>query len=300
MFKTASVFLLFVSLSALAQEVTVKVLERKSHQNFSIGVGSKVELTFSRERTTKQAIFLGRMVDQNKKNIEFMFLDEQKTRILLISPENVEGLNKASTQPIIRPIDQKGSTCTAYAFLHFWDQIYMSKFKSTQQLIDVMSSDRGRMQYLEVAIEKYYINNRTNITTLIKEDGKDFGFTCKNNPFTDSKQAAEFIFQKTSEGRPVMIDFNIGGSDMVTSSYELTDYEKPLTMDRRLWIPRKVGQRTTSGHTIVAAAGFISKGKKKVLVLDSDWSEPRVWDLQRYIAQKAAVKEMGFHTCESK
>lgn len=287
--------LFLLSFSALAQDVSVKVTETKSHENFDIAIGTRVELTI-KGKEKKPAVFLGRMIDQEENNVEFLFLDEQKTRILMISPENVEGFRKSRSQAIIRPIDQKGSTCTAYAFLHFWDQMYVSNFKGTAELKDVMSSDRGRLQFIEEMIDIYYLQNKTNITSLIKKTGERFGFKCKNNPFTDARKAADFIFQKTSEGTPVMIDFNIG-SDMVSSSYEVTDYERPVSMDPRLWIPRKVGQRSTSGHTIVAAAGFVSRGKKKVLILDSDWSEPRVWDLDKYIAQKAAVKEMGFHTC---
>jgi hypothetical protein len=159
-----------------------------------------------------------------------------------------------------------------------------------------MESDRKRLQFIEEIIDLYYLQNKLNITTLMKNFGKRFGFVCKSNPFTDPKKAADFIFNKTSEGKPVLIDFNIG-PDMVTSTYDLNDYETVSGRDARLWVPRKVGQRNAGGHVIVAAAAFVSKGKKKILVLDSDWAEPRVWDLERYLSKKAAVKEMGFHTC---
>lgn len=292
-------FLAFFSLSAFAQEVTVKVLEAKKHANFDIGIGSAVELDFKTTNVKKKAIFLGRMVDQEKKTMEFLFLDENKTRISMIDPENIAGFRKSRAQAIISPIDQMGSTCAAYGFFHFWNQTYVSNYKSTPDLPATMESDRRRMQFLEEAIDTYYIQNKINITTIMKKYGERFGFKCKNNPFTDAKLASEFLFQTASSGNPVLIDFNIG-SDMVASTYEVTDYETPVSRDPRLWIPRKVGQRASSGHVIVAAGAFISKGKKKLLVLDSNWTEPRVWDLQKYIASKAAVKEMGFHTCIEK
>jgi hypothetical protein len=131
----------------------------------------------------------------------------------------------------------------------------------------------------------------------MKRYGDRFGLKCKNNPQKDSLAAAEFLFAKASQGKPILIDFNIG-ADMVASDYEVTDYETPLSRDPWLWIPRKVGERNKGGHVIVAAGAFLSKGKKKLLVLDSNWSEPRVWDLQKYVASKASVKEMGFHTCD--
>lgn len=288
----------FLSFSVFAQEVTVKVTDRLKHPNFELAIGSRVQLDYKTKNIQKDAIFLGRMVDQEKNTMEFLFLDEKKTRISMIDPENIDGFRKSRTQPVISPIDQIGSTCAAYGFFHFWNQSYVSGFKSTEELAVTMESDRRRMQFLEETIDAYYIQNKTNITTLMKKYGKRFGFSCKNNPFTDSKKAAAFLFEKASSGSPIMIDFNIG-SDMVSSTYEVTDYETPVSRDPRLWIPRKVGQRTSSGHVIVAAGAFVSKGKKKLLILDSNWTEPRVWDLDKYIASKAAVKEMGFHTCTS-
>lgn len=291
------ILLCLVSFTALSAEVELKVLKALKHSNFDVGIGSRVELDFINRNQQKEAIFLGRMINQENENVEFLFLDEKKTRILMISPESLGGIRKSRTQPVISPIEQMGSTCAAYGFFHFWNQSYISGFQSLPVLRETMNSDRKRMQFLEEAIDLYYLQNKTNITTLMKNYGKRFGFRCKNNPQTNSKKAAEFLFQKASEGRPILVDFNIG-SDMVSSTYELTDYETPVSRDPRLWIPRKVGQRNSSGHVIVVAGAFFSKNRKKLLVLDSNWTEPRVWDLGRYIQTKAAVKEMGFHTCD--
>ncbi|MFP5386856.1 MAG: hypothetical protein ACLGHN_12300 [Bacteriovoracia bacterium] len=298
MFRLLITVCFLFSFAAWSAEVTLKVLSAVKHSHYDVGIGSRVELDFKTRNIKKQAIFLGRMIDQDNKTVEFLFLDEGKTRISMINPDNIRGIRKSRTQPIISPIDQMGNTCAAYGFFHFWNQMYVSAFKSITELPMTMESDRRRMQFLEEAIDLYYLQNKTNITSLMKRYGKRFGFTCKNNPFKDSRKAADFLFNKALEGKPILIDFNIG-SDMVSSSYEVTDYETPVSRDPRLWIPRKVGQRTTSGHVIVGAGAFISKGKKKLLVLDSNWTEPRVWDLDRYIRSRAAVKEMGFHTCES-
>ena len=297
MFRILLISSFFFSLTVWSAEVTLKVLSAVKHPQYDVGIGSRVELDFKTRNFKQQAIFLGRMIDQDSNNVEFLFLNETKTRITMIDPDNLGGIRKSRTQPIISAIDQMGNTCAAYGFFHFWNQMYVSAFRSTSDLPMTMESDRKRMQFLEEAIDLYYLQNKTNITTLMKKYGKRFGFNCKNNPFKDSRKAADFLFKKALEGKPILIDFNIG-SDMVSSSYEVTDYETPVSRDPRLWIPRKVGQRTASGHVIVGAGAFISKGKKKLLVLDSNWTEPRVWDLDRYIRSRAAVKEMGFHTCE--
>jgi hypothetical protein len=298
MVNWTSLLIFLFSASVFSQEVEVKVISVSKHKNFQVGIGSKVELQFPGRDVVRDALFLGRMVDQDLKDLEFLFLDQKLNRVYMVNPENLRGIRKSRTQAIISPIDQMGSTCTAYGFFHFWNQTFVSKLESKEELSEVMSSDRRRMQYLEEIIDIYYIQNRTNITTLLKRDGERFGFKCKNNLFKDSRQAADFVFLKASEGFPVMIDFNIA-SRMVTSTYELTDYESPLSRDSRLWIPRKVGQRITSGHVIVVAGAFVSRGRQKLLVLDSNWVEPRIWDVERYLKRKAAVKEMGFHTCVS-
>lgn len=288
--------LYLVSALAFAQDVEVKVLSRLKSSMFDLGIGSKVSLDFLSKNETKEAIFLGRMVTQDGKTQEFLFLDEKKTRIMMIDPENLKGFRKSSAQAILSPIEQLGNTCAAYGFFHYWGQMHEVGFQATPKLASTMESDRNRLQFIEEAIDIYYLQNKINITNVMKMYGKRYGFECRNNPFTDPKKAAEFVYNKTLEGKPVLIDFNIGG-DMVASTYELTDYETPVRRDPRLWIPRKVGQRTSSGHVIVAAAAFTARGRKKVLVLDSNWTEPRVWDLTNYLGSKAAVKEMGFHTC---
>jgi hypothetical protein len=290
-------FLILLTLPVWAQEVSVRIKFPIKHEIFSLGIGSKLQITFNHKNEKREAIFLGRMVDQEKNTMEFLFLDEAKTRISMIDPENVEGLRKAQTQPIISPIDQMGATCTAYGVFHFWNQMYVSNFKGTSELEATMNSDRKRMQLLEEVIDIYYIQKKFNLTSLMRKLGKRFGFQCKARPMKNAKDAVDFLYREAQRGKPILIDFNIGG-DMVSSSYEVTDYETPVNKDPRLWIPRIVGQRSSSGHVIVGAASFESRGRKKLLVLDSNWTEPRVWDLKRYVSRKTAVEEIGFHTCE--
>src|SRR5690606_2686701 len=127
--------------------------------------------------------------------------------------------------------------------------------------------------FLEESISRYYLGRSPDLKPIMKTFGERFGFKCKEKIFDDSKQAVEFVFSETLLARPVIMEFNIG-KDMITSTYELEDFETKVEMDPRLWIPRKTGQRNSGGHAIVAAAAFMSKGRKKVLILDSNWTEP--------------------------
>jgi hypothetical protein len=292
------VTLYLFSAAVLAQEVRVTVVERQPHPRFSVGVGSRLTLELPDDPGPRDAVFLGRMVDQDRQAVEYLFLDEKRTRILMIDPENVRGLRASATQAVISPIDQVGSTCAAYGVFHFWDQTHASKLPALPALGETMASDRRRMQLFEELLDTYYIQNKTNLTTLMGRLGNRFGFRCRSFPFSDGKRAADFLFERARSGSPILVDFNIGG-DMVASTYEVTDFETPVGRDPRIWVPRRVGQRTSSGHVIVAAAAFVANGRRKLLVLDSNWTEPRVWDLERYVVRRVAVREMGFHSCEA-
>lgn len=50
--------------------------------------------------------------------------------------------------------------------------MYETGFKGNAELASTIESDRRRMQFLEKAIDLYYIQNKTNITSLMKSYGK--------------------------------------------------------------------------------------------------------------------------------
>ena len=116
--------------------------------------------------------------------------------------------------------------------------------------------------------------------------------------FTDTDTAISFVDQQMKKGAPVLISFYIGPT-MVTSDISIVDYETQKAVDPRLWVPRKIGERMHGGHSVVAVAGFEFQNQSKLLMLDSDWSEPRIWDVQKYLGdKKTAIAEMEFYTCE--
>lgn len=290
-------FVLFVQ-NAFAEQVKIKVISAIKDVKYDLGVGSKVELTFIQKNEKKEAIFLGRMVNHPELGEEILFLDEKETRVVMIDAESMTpAFLKSRLQNIISPVDQAGETCAAYALFHYWIQTGTAGFQGNGQLSPLMSNERNRLKLLEESITSYYMGRSANIKPIMKKFGDRFGFKCKEKIFTDSKQAVDFVFAQTMIARPVIMEFYIG-PDMVTSTYEIEDYETKVEMDPRLWLPRKVGQKNTGGHAIVAAAAFVAKGRKKVMVLDSDWSEPRIWDLDTYLGGKTAIDEMIFHTCE--
>jgi hypothetical protein len=63
-------------------------------------------------------------------------------------------------------------------------------------------------------------------------------------------------------------------------------------------VPRKTGERSGGGHSIVAASFFMLGDRPEVIVVDSDWSEPRIWDLNDYLDARTAIQEVEFISCQ--
>lgn len=290
--------LLVLSFHAMAEEVRMKVVRAVKSANFEIGIGSQVELNFVQSNKVGQAIFLGRMLGHEQFKDEMFFLDERKTRIYMVDTKSIRTTaTKSRAQNLISTIDQAGETCAAYALYHFWIQSAAVGLKGNGTLYPVATSQMSRMKLLEESITRYYMGRSFDIKPIMKEFGSRFGFTCKERKFTTTAPAMDYVFTQASMGRPVIMEFYIG-NQMVTSDFEIQDYETKVELDPRLWTPRRIGIRNAGGHAIVAAGAFISQGRRKLMVLDSNWNEPRVWDVENYLGGKTAISEMIFHHCE--
>lgn len=297
--KMTIVLFLFVFVpSAFAEQIKLKVISAVKDVHYDLGIGSKVELTFVEKNEKKEFLFMGRMKGHPEFDEEILFLDEKDTRILMIDATSMTStfLN-TKMQNVISPVDQTGDTCAAYALYHYWLQTDALGFKGNNTLGPVMRKEHSRMKFLEESITRYYLGRSANLKPIMKTFGDRFGFKCKEKIFEESNKAVDYVYNQSLTGRPVLMEFYLG-NDMETSSYELEDYETNAEMDTRLWIPRKVGEKNGGGHAIVAAAAFTSQGRKMVLVLDSNWTEPRVWDLAKYFGGKTAISEMIFHSCD--
>jgi hypothetical protein len=283
---------------AIAEQIKTRIITAVKDVQYDVGVGSKLELTFVEKNEKKEVLFMGRMVGHPDLGEEVLFLDEEETRILMIDAESLPAsFVSKRLQNIISPIDQAGETCAAYALFHFWQQTDTVGFKGNNELGPVMGKERNRMKFLEESITRYYLGRSANLKPIMKNFGDRFGFKCKEKIFNETPKAIDYLYQQTQSGKPVIMEFFLG-QDMVTSEFELEDYETNAEMDTRLWIPRKIGEKNGGGHAIVAAAAFTSKNRRMVLVLDSNWTEPRVWDLEKYLGEKAAISEMIFHGCD--
>jgi hypothetical protein len=296
--------LLFSASSFARSPIQVQVDQAVPQGRFQLGVGSHLTINVPNSDGTAgknvDGLFLGRIIEPAGTFSKYMLLDLEQTRVYLADRDDVAMGTDYTYQPILKQYDQIGGTCTGYAIDHILQQLYWSGFQGNGQLKDTLSSEKGRTQLLVDTINEYYLalQHKYSVLGVMKKFGERFGFKCEMKTFKDTGSAQIYLLSKMGGGLPVMISFSTG-VNMVSSSYEITDYEDQSPMkDRRLWIPRKIGERNTGGHTVVAASMFESKGRQKLLMLDSDWAEPRIWDVDNYLGDKAAISEVEFISCQ--
>lgn len=272
--------------------------------------GENVELENKKNGRATPALFLGIGQKPNGKRSYALFLDQRKEEVLYISTDQLSSA-LPQAENVFDPYVQIGGTCTGYAVYGFLMQTHASGFKGTGKLKSVVKEEEGRTQLLAGAINEYYLtpSRKYSIPAILNSYGKDFGFKCKNLR-DDSLKAVDvrkLILNHLKTGAPVLLSFNVGKS-MVQSPFPMRSL-KPLEnskdsevaeleLDSRLWKPRQIGDRMASGHSVVAARTFAHQDKDYLVMIDSNWSEPRIWDIEAFINDRTALKELDIVTCK--
>lgn len=298
------IFSLFLPLYSFAIEpIQVQIDQKVPQGKFSMGSGSPLTMKIpnSKRSTSKtvDGIFLGRVIEPSGSFSQFMLLDQTNDKVYFASRENVQ-IPRSDYQLFLKPYDQIGGTCTGYAIDHYFQQMYWAGFKGDGTLKTELSTEKGRTQLLVDSINEYYLvlKHHFSLVGVMNKLGSRFQFKCKMKKFEDANDAVSFLKASTNRGTPVMISFYIG-PHMAIAPFELTTYEDEQHLfDNRLWLPRKKGERKSGGHSVVAASFFETKGRPMMLMLDSDWSEPRIWDVNQVFTEKTEMSEIEFITCQ--
>ncbi len=291
--------LLVLQSTAFAAGISVAVNEKKEVGAFSVGVGSIVTLKTDDEKLNGRATFLGKVMHSNGSESFQMYLDKKGEKVYYIDASDFARKN-SKLQTVIDPYEQAGGICTAYAIYGFLQQTHLSGFAGTGELAKALSTEDARTYLVADAIHEYYMTpaHRYSVRGILDKYGKRFGFKCKKYQTDKFELAKNHIMKQLDQGSPVIISFNIGPK-MVNSPFSLEMYgEANPEIDGRLWIPRKVGERNSGGHTIVAAASFTHNERLYFVTVDSDWSEPRIWDVEETLNKKTALSEIEFVTCK--
>ncbi len=294
----------FAALSAevaASKEIKVQTENAVPTRSFSIGIGSDVVLETSDTQISGPAIFLGNAVTPNGENLYRIYFNKKSAKIFFVSAQRF-AKSSQRLQTIMDPYEQAGGTCTGYAIFDFLYQTSLSGFEGTGALSARFANEEKRTTLLVDNINNYYLTSqhRYSIPGILNSYGKDMGFKCDRFKTDTYSKAKDKVLEMLKAGWPVIISFNLGPKMYeVPFRLEKADGEK-AEMDQRVWIPRKIGERNRGGHTIVAAGSFEWDNKTYLVTIDSDWSEPRIWDMDSFLNQKTALDEVEFVTCKEK
>jgi hypothetical protein len=298
LYRCLGLFLVY-SINSYAANISSSIENAIAVGAFPVGIGSTVNLNSSDSKIAGPAIFLGSTVRPDSSISYQMYLNKATHKVFYIEASNFNRRNP-KLQTILDPYQQAGGTCTGYAIDDFLQQTNLSGFTGNGSLGNVLSTEEGRSNLLVDSINEYYLTttHRYSINGIMNSYGKKFGFSC-NSFKTDSYDKAKTkILAHLNLGLPIIVSFNIGPK-MVKSPFglELYDQGNP-EIDDRLWIPRKIGERNSGGHSIVAAASFEINNKTYLVMIDSDWSEPRIWDMDSFLNQKTDIDDVEFISCK--
>lgn len=296
LYKLVSV--LFVSLHLHANPVekfwSVEVVQPVAVASAAVGTGSLVKIN------SKSEIFLGQLVNHDGSFNSLMTLDPKKSVVKFTTAAHfATALPEA--QNVLKLFQQQGGTCTGYAIDDFILQNHISGLEGNDALKSAVADEEGRTSLLADAINQYYLvlQHRFSIQGILNGYGTDYGFSCRKKMFMDMTAALDFLKTSLKTGRPVLISFFIG-QVISDGPFKLERVDQTMTADKdtKLWLPRKIGERKGGGHSVVATGNFTVGGIDYAVMLDSDWTLPRVWDLNQALGDHTAFNEVEFFTCQ--
>lgn len=290
----------FTAIVWSATPVKTRVDKAISRAQFTLAVGSEVFLQTSRSELSGDSIFLGEAIEPNKNSLYQIYLNKKTQKVFYFKSEQISR-PRLKEQPVLNPYEQAGGTCSGYAIYGFLYQMQLSGFVGTGLMTEKLNDEKGRTHLLVDNINRYYLTpqHQYSIKGILNKYGQDFGFKCRTYKTDDYQRLKERILQQLETAQPVMISFNLG-PNMYKTPFELEVVgQKNKVLDNRIWIPRKVGERNSGGHTIVAAAAFEFDNRTYLVTIDSDWEEPRIWDMEAVLNYKTALDEVEITTCNS-
>lgn len=295
---TLIAFSLLFSLNSFSADVQVKIDAAKQVGSYAVGIGSEVTLEAADSKIAGPSIFLGRATHPDGTAAYELYLNKAEQKVFYIKPSHFT-VNESS-QKVLNPYEQAGGTCTGYAMYGFLQQTHLSGFKGSGILSTKLSTEKGRTTLLVDNVNNYYLTpqHQYSIQGILNKYGKDFGFKCTSYSYKTYEKLRDRVLNQLNAGLPVAISFDLGPK-MYPTPIPLTNYDEPSSyIDARLWLPRKIGERNSGGHTIVAAGSFELNNKTYLVTIDSDWNEPRIWDMEESFNTKTAIEEVSVTICK--
>lgn len=284
-----------------------EITEAIPKNGFTFGVGSRMKMRVDGERDA-EGIFLGRLIDSEFKTTDYMFKDFDGNKNYVIDADRCELKYKGAKvldrelQAISSTFEQQGETCAVSSIVNYFTQLLASGQEGNGLLRKAFQTPEGYLEVQGTAYD-YYLNTRSvgNFKQVFRKIGEKYGYICKSLETVQPAYLEKVALRILGQGIPVQLEFFIG-PNMVNSVDQWVDTRLKVGEDRRFWAPRKRGQRSSSGHALVAVEMFTAEsGRTKLLLEDSDWRKrPIEWDKEKYFTSRIKSSGMMAHYCVTK
>lgn len=297
--------------------IPAKVTAPVAVGRFSIGIGSSMEVEVGKGKLF-EGQFLGRLVKKSGESQDLMFFHPAEKRIYLLNLANLKlvdsegrALGRTAFQPILDPIAQIDEICMGHVGEHLFHQLHLNRHSGewSEKLAKHLADEEQRSLLFASLANAYYATprNNSNFGLIMRKKAKDFDLNCKSvemkKPATKAlreEKSAQHIAKMKSvldQGYPVAIEYFIG-PEMKNKPVRVVDVDLPTKADPRIWLPRATGERSYSGHGALIVGYFTPpQGREQFLILDSNWSEPRLFDVENDVRQRIFSSGMLMHYC---
>ncbi|MBS1963669.1 MAG: hypothetical protein JST04_15750 [Bdellovibrionales bacterium] len=272
---------------------------------FKFGMGTKMKVRVDDEREA-EGLLLGRLVSDEDQTVGFLFQDPAGKKNYIIPPSRCSlkfagrNVDLADIQAIRTTMMQEGENCAELATVNYFAQLVLAGHLGNGTLKEELEHPAGWLKLIQHANE-YYTSGRGagNFKPIFKELGEKYGFVCHSLEVVSPAYLEKTVMGLLRAGKPALIEFYIG-SDMKNARNQWVNTTERVGEDRRMWLPRAIGEKNGGGHALVAIGAFAnSKGKEMLLVNDSDWeARPVEWDAEEYFSTRVKSSGMMAHYCE--
>jgi hypothetical protein len=281
-------------LQAISPLYRFEVLAGQSGQHglpTKIGTSVRFHSAYDRGGAGTSAYFLGRIVAPEGDDAGILVYEATRNLVHLVPMDQIEGtlsdgtvLRPEQLLPVMRSRNQVEATCQPYAMNNCISQLARVRagqpnLANADQLAwrRTLSTEVGRSELLVRALLQRFDSKNTPLAQAV-ELAKPFGFVVYDIPRNNLNDFKAKFLEQVGWNWPTVVSFDVAES-MGTHEANIIAHGSTDTYLRELWLPMRKGQTKADRHVVVALGTIpLPNGQTKILILDSNWRVPRLWD----------------------
>lgn len=271
----------------LCEKFLIEASAVASYSGFGLTQGEPVKIQFGEDSNRASAVFLGRLIGLQDTSPDLLFYEQERKLIHIIPIQKLsiqrrsgESISAHDSSPIVRSENQEGGTCAAYSIFNCLRQLHYTGRDGNGTIAKQIETESGRQHLLVRLINEIYLKDRF-YEDVLSEVGKQYGFKFREVLYRDSLDLKKKITKSLRSGSPVMLRFDTN-FEMATTPFTVLNHADGVEAERKMWMPRTSRKKAKLGHMVFALGIVEVEGIKKILISDSNWKVPRLWDLSAF------------------